>query len=86
MTIDKVAWSDLTKDKGLPAPIIAVLVGEPRREISVQMRYCDLLLIKQLVDKMVEETERCLPARRNGKSMTALKQLTDKLKEKEVNE
>lgn len=83
---DTVAWSDLTKDKGLPAPMMAVLEGEPKREISVQMRYCDLLLIKRLVDKMVEDTERCLPARRNGKSSLALKQLIDKLKEREENE
>ena len=79
MPIDKVLWSDLTKDKGLPAPMMAVFAGEPKREITVQMRYCDLVLIKQLVDRMVEDSERLCPPRANCKSGLALKNLLDNL-------
>lgn len=79
MTIDRVAWSDLTRDKGLPALMMAVFAGEPKREITVQMRYCDLVLIKQLVDRMVEDSERLCPPRADGKSHLALKNLIDLL-------
>ena len=36
---------------------IAVCAGEPDREISVEMRYKDLLAIRMLIEKYHEERE-----------------------------